>query len=175
MTTDTKTDDTPKRIKGRTDVRYFHDGASMPESHKHKLSTLAYFHSRDLDTASPARISTKAFAEILRGLGVDDPTQPGWLVKLPNGITVECRLDGEPSSYDGPPPARKARAAKKSTGPKKTPAAKKQPAKKTPGQKARESGKATAAAKTATKKTAARKSAAKKTGASRQVTTRFKK
>lgn len=98
----TMTESKPTRAKGRTDITYYHDGKAMPGTHKHKLSTLAYFHS------GTPRLSTKDFTEALKALGVDNPAEPGWIVKLPHGTTVECRLDGEPSTYDGPAPARKA-------------------------------------------------------------------
>lgn len=116
---------TPKttRTKGRTDIRYFHDGMSMSEGHKHKLSTVAYFYSHDLDPKSPARLGTSDFIAALAKAGVKDPGAPGWMVKLPNGITIECRLDKEKSQFAGTPVARKATGAtkataKKSTGPK---------------------------------------------------------
>lgn len=89
------------RTKGRTDIRYFHDGRSMPESHKHKLSTVAYFYSSNLK-GGVKRIGTAEFIAVLKELGVSDPGQPGWMVKLPNGITIECRVDGEASEFTGP-------------------------------------------------------------------------
>lgn len=87
------------RTKGRTDIVYFHDGKPMPGSHAHKLSTLAYFHSRNLVAGCDARCSTKEFVNVLVGLGVENPGEPGWIVELPNGITVECRVAGEASAF----------------------------------------------------------------------------
>lgn len=136
-----KTTDKKERSKGRTDIRYFHDGRSMPESHKHKLSTVAYFYSKDLVRGS-TRASTKQFIDVLAKAGVADPGAPGWMAKLPNGITIECRVDGEPSQYKGAAPApRKATGAKKATAAKKSPPKKAAPKKQTPGQKARAAAK----------------------------------
>lgn len=116
MTSTTKTKTaTSGRSKGRADIRYFHDGRSMSETHKHKLSTLAYFHSHDIVAGSQARLSTKQFIAELAKLGVKDPGEPGWMVKLPNGVTVECRVDGEKSAYDGPAPTKKAASKSKAT------------------------------------------------------------
>lgn len=109
---------TEGRTKGRTDIRYFHDGRSMSETHKHKLSTLAYFHSHDLKAATPTRLSTKEFVAVLKLAGVVDPGEPGWMVKLPNGITVECRTEGEPSQFKGEAPARKRSSTKATAKPK---------------------------------------------------------
>ena len=100
------------RIKGRTDIRFFHDGMSMSEGHKHKLSTVAYFHSFDLDGDKP-RVGTKEFAAVLAKLGVKDPTEPGWMVKLPNGVTIECRKENEKSQFKGERVTRSKMSAKK--------------------------------------------------------------
>lgn len=103
------------RSKGRTDIRYFHDGRSMPESHKHKLSTVAYFYSGNL-AAGTKRIGTKQFIDELAKVGVEHPGEPGWMVKLPNGITIECRLEGEASQFTAEgKPAKPAGTVKKQT------------------------------------------------------------
>jgi hypothetical protein len=92
----------PKRRKATADVRYFHDGRSMPESHKAKLSTLAYFHTAGISSPDSKRLTTAEFVDVLVGLGVAAPTEPGWMVKLPNGKTVECRLEGETAQFETP-------------------------------------------------------------------------
>lgn len=155
-----KSDKKGARTPARTDIRYFHDGRSMPESHRHKLSTVAYFYSKDLVGSAP-RCSTKDFVAALKKAGIADPTQPGWMVELPNGITIECRVDGEKSEFAGTAPAaRKAPGVKKATAAKKTPAKKATPKKQTPGAKAR------AAAKPGTRMVTPlpKKSAAKRAG-----------
>lgn len=100
---------TGTRTKGRTDIRYFHDGRSMSEGHKSKLSTVAYFHSFDLDGTKP-RLGTADFVAALKKAGVTDPSAPGWMVKLPNGVTIECRKDGDASQFKGEPVTRRAKA-----------------------------------------------------------------
>jgi hypothetical protein len=176
---------TEGRTKGRTDIRYFHDGRSMSETHKHKLSTLAYFHSHDLVTGSSARCSTKQFIAELAKLGVTDPGQPGWMVKLPNGVTVECRKDGDASQFKGEAPARKSASkpsakpaasskpvAKKTTGTttgaSKPSKPKGKVAKQTPGAKARAA--ASKQVNPIPKKSTAKKSAPKKTVAAARST-----
>lgn len=115
-----KADSTP-RVKARTDIRYFHDGRSMSEGHKSKLSTVAYFYSGNIDGTKP-RLSTKEFTAVLAKLGITEPGQPGWMIELPNGITIECRLDKEKSQFKGEP---KARAAKTTAPTKKATASRK--------------------------------------------------
>lgn len=114
-TEQTTTEAKPARAKARTDITYWHDGRPMPGSHSHKLSTLAYFHSHDLDAHTPKRVPTKRFVAILFDAGVEKPYEPGWIVKLDNGITFECRIDGEASEYSGPVKAKKATAKKATT------------------------------------------------------------
>lgn len=123
------------RTKGRTDIVYFHDGKPMPGSHAHKLSTLAYFHSRNLVAGCDARCSTKEFVNVLAGLGVENPGEPGWIVALPNGITVECRVAGEPSTFASKPDTNGSKASKPATKAPSKPS--KRVTKQTPGSKAR--------------------------------------
>lgn len=108
------------RVKARTDITYWHDGRPMPGNHSHKLSTLAYFHSGNISDDKPTRLSTKEFVAVLASLGVLEAGQPGWMVELPNGITVECRLDGEKSEYSGPVAPRKSTSSKASKSAKKS-------------------------------------------------------
>lgn len=154
------------RTKARTDITYYHDGRPMPGSHKHKLSTLAYFHSGGIDPltclpspSAPKRLATKQFVTVLEGLGVADPGAPGWMVTLPNGVTVECRADGEKAEFDGPAPTRKSSTATKATTP--TPRnAKGQIQSKKPAKSAARVRKETAKARATTKKAPAKKATA---------------
>lgn len=147
------------RTKGRTDIVYFHDGKPMPGSHAHKLSTLAYFHSKNLVAGCDARCSTKEFVNVLAGLGVDNPGEPGWSVELPNGITVECRLAGEASTFVSKVSTASApAAAKPATKPAKAPSKPRgKVAKSTPGAKARASRQVTPLPKKGAKKPAAKR------------------
>lgn len=158
---------TATRTKGRTDIRYFHDGLSLSEGHRAKLSTLAYFYSFDLDTKSPARLGTKDFTAALAKAGVVDPGAPGWMVKLPNGVTVECRLENEKSQFSGTPAARKSasKAPAKATG-----AVKKAAGPSNPAGRARADARASKASKKAPAKNAAAKKGTSSARAKAQVT-----
>lgn len=144
MTTTTKT---------RTEITYFHDGKPVAEVHAN-VGHIASLYTKGWQADLP-RVSAGVLREFLAKHGVADPKAPGWMVKLPNGVTIECRNDGEASRFAGAPKAKNAAAR---PAPKKS--VKKAPVKK-----------ASAPKKTA-KKTAVKKAVAK--SAARQVTPRFK-
>lgn len=149
-------------------LRYFRNGKPMSDVHN-QLGHIASMHTKGIEADKP-RIPAAQLVSILADLGVTEPREPGWMVDLPNGVTLEARAEGEPSQYQGevaPSRPRKPAASKKAdeaapVAPKgteaRTPAKKASKAtKRTPGQKAR-------AAKTTTPKAS--------TG--RKVTTNFK-
>jgi hypothetical protein len=82
-------------------VRYLHDGQPMPDS-QNKLSSVAWYHTRNV-VAGQRRIPAGDLAALLAKAGVADPKQPGWSVKLPNGVEISAVVD------DGAPVTRASR------------------------------------------------------------------
>lgn len=105
----------PVRVK----CRLYHDGHPMPDS-QNSLSSVAYYYTKAIDGDAP-RVSTDRLIALLAEKGVADPRGSSWDVKLPNGITLSSRVDGDTKAVkviDRP----KAAPVKKTTAKKAAPA-----------------------------------------------------
>lgn len=129
-------------------VRWTHNGEPVTDS-MNKLSTMAYFFTKDLGGKGSKRIGAADFRKVLAKLGVEDPEHTTFEVTLPNGITVGA-------VHNGTGPATRADKPTKRTPAKATPA--KSTTKRT-------TAKAAPAKKSTTKKAAPAKRATKRTSA----------
>lgn len=147
----------PKAGKvSRVKCRLYHDGHPMPDS-QNSLSSVAYYYTKTIDGDAP-RVSTDRLIALLVEKGVTDPRGTSWDVKLPNGITLSSRVDGD------------TKAVKVIDRPKAAPAAKKS----TPAKKAAPAKAAAKKTTTSRRSTPAKKAPAAKKTSKRDVTPRLK-